>query len=366
MEIFAIYVVYDPMNVIHNYVYELLLHLKKNVSRLVVVCNFSIKDLHILDFADEVVSRENIGFDALAYAEEILKRSSEIKRYNSLLLLNDTFYGPIDSFDRMFNEMASVECDYWGITKHPGGMLNSCVIPEHIQSYFLLFRKPIIQMESFYDYWRKLIAPATTYDAIMYFEIGINQYLTQLGFLGFSYMEYKGFGKMLKENDNPYIIYPLQLVKDYEIPIIKRRSFDIESKWFCESAKAVLYIKDNCKYDENLIINHLKFLSAIDISKYKYDYTSVCEFVNTHKNIYIYGNGTLAGNMDYLFKMLGLSSALHVVSDDVKKDNEVGFSEVDFSDGDGVIIAVSRKEIVSEIFKNCMSIFKNTDILKPQ
>ena len=365
MNSFAIFVIYDPKDMVHDYVLYILRKLRLYVSKLIVVHNTELQEISKLEYVDEVINRNNKGFDAVAYAEAILKYRDEIEKCDELIMANDTFYGPLDSFDAMFADMKNAPCDYWGITEYPGGSVDNADIPAHIQSYFLVFRKKIIRNNVFYEFWEKYNEYRSIRDVIINFEVGLNQYLAKKGFTSNSYAERRGFGKELKKNDNPYLVFPYKLICEYDIPVLKRKSLDITNPWFCDAVDALLYIRNNMDYDERMVVKHIKYLSAIDNKRYLFDYNKLEAFISSHKRVFIYGNGMVAHNLDKFFELMGLSVAEHIVSENMKTGEEKSISDLDLRVGDGIIIAVSSGGIAADIKDNCMKVLDEDDIIAP-
>ena len=96
----AIFVFYDEDGIVDKYVEYLLLNLAKQVQRTIVVVNGKINDISrkkLEVYTPEIYIRENKGYDAGAYKDILTKYLSlnEIKQFDEIVLLNDTFYGPI-------------------------------------------------------------------------------------------------------------------------------------------------------------------------------------------------------------------------------------------------------------------------------
>ena len=130
----AIYFFYDKDGVVDRYVNYFLEDFKQNLDRLIVVCNGKLTPEGREEFSkytNEIIVRENKGFDVWAYKEGIEYIGwDNLKNYDELIMLNMTIMGPIYSFKEMFDEMDSrKELDFWGITKFhkfpvdPGGLI---------------------------------------------------------------------------------------------------------------------------------------------------------------------------------------------------------------------------------------------------
>lgn len=194
-----IYFFYDDVGIIDNYILFLLKSIKKHTRRIVFISNVSIKknNNELIKIADDVVIKENYGFDAYAYKYAFdYVGWNELREYDEIICCNSTFFGPIKSFDTMFEEMSKKEndnLDFWGITKHQGYSENVLnipkyetnpygFIPEHIQSYFVAFRKNLFMQEVFKDYWDNMPVIEDYFDAVCKFETVLTKYFSNAGF----------------------------------------------------------------------------------------------------------------------------------------------------------------------------------------
>ncbi len=362
MKRYVIYVIYDPCGEIHSYVQRMLFELRQIASKLVLVCNFAIDKGKVPSYVDELYARENKGFDAAAYKEIIIKNQNEILESDELIITNDSYYGPLYPFYEMFEKMDKEDCDYWGVTKHPGGYVDKIPVPEHIQSYFMAFEKTIISNPSFYDFWRKLRPMSVLEKVIMEFEIGINRFLVQNNYVGKNYMECMGFGSTLEIGENPYINHSYELIKFYRMPFFKRKSLMFDSDFYSEGLRALEFIRDNTYYDIKQITHHYLFLSEQNRDKKTINYISLNSFINKHNALLIYGNGKWAHNLDHYFEFCNFPIPIHVVTNRHGAENAILFSDVTVSEGMGVIIAIADNSIASDVRGICLDKFKTEDI----
>lgn len=366
----GIFMIFDPYNLGDEYVNYLLTELCKYVSDLIIVINSCDPEecrVNFDKYSNKILIRRNDGYDAAAYADVIKNYRELILRYDELLITNDTYYGPIYSFGDMFTKMSKDDCDYWGITKHPGGHCGEIEINEHIQSYFLNFKSSIIHDNTFYDFWNNLKISDNINDVILNFEVGINDFLKKRGYKGFTYMECEGSDFPLKKEENPYLMYPYELIKEYKIPIIKRRSLDFNSDWFSNAVKALKYIRSiNC-YDINIILRHIKKMSIAASNHIHYNYINLDSFIYKHSIIYLYGDGKWARNMDSYFELHNLPIPMHIVTQkDSSNSNVCELSNIEEFDGVGIIIAVSAIESIEEIYVECQKKINEVDIFLPE
>ena len=267
----AIYFFYDKDGVVDRYVNYFLEDFKKNLDRLIVVCNGKLTPEGRQEFSkytNEIIVRENKGFDVWAYKEGIEYIGwDNLKNYDELVMLNMTIMGPVYSFKEMFDEMDSrKELDFWGITKFhkfpvdPWGLIKYGYIPEHIQSHFIAVRKPMLTSYEFRQHWEKMRMINTYFESVSYHESIFTKKFNDKGFKSDSYIN----SDDLKDfTDHPIIDYPKKIIEEKRCPIFKRRSFFNPYDDFLtrsiggQSLKLYNYLKENKKYDTDLIWENL-------------------------------------------------------------------------------------------------------------
>lgn len=260
----GIFVFYDPAGWVDRYVETLLADLRKNMDELVIVSNGAVADEErgkLEAYADRFLVRENIGYDIGAYQEAMLTVGWEtISEYGELVLCNDTVMGPIWPFREMFEEMAQRPVDFWGITKHyalpdnpfaPGEELK-----EHIQSYFMVFRRKVIQDARFQRYWNELPLMQSYQEAVAKHEICFTARLNEWGY---SYDTYIDEEVYRKDTPDPVMVYPDLLVEKNRCPVVKRRIFTndytvtLHDSAGGAPARVLRYLEEHTDYDVGMI-----------------------------------------------------------------------------------------------------------------
>ena len=267
----AIYFFYDKDGIVDGYVDYFLEDLKKNLDRLIVVCNGKLTSegrKKFSKYTNEIIVRENKGFDVWAYKEGIEYIGwDNLKNYDELIMLNMTIMGPIYPFKEMFDEMDSrKDLDFWGITKFhkfpvdPWGLIQYGYIPEHIQSHFIAVRKPMLKSYEFKQHWEKMRMINTYFESVSYHESIFTKKFNDKGFKSDTYVN----SNDLKDfTDHPIIDYPKKIIKENKCPIFKRRSFFNSYDNFLtrgmgrSSLELFKYIEKNTNYDVNLIWDNI-------------------------------------------------------------------------------------------------------------
>lgn len=266
----AIFLYYDKQGIVDDYVIYLLNDLNKNIDKLLIVCNGTINEESEKKFrtvTQDILLRANSGFDVGGYREGLFQIGFDnLRRYDEIVLLNYTFFGPLYPFKEMFDEMAQRDLDFWGITNHfevnpdPFGKNRYGVMPEHLQSHFLVVRKSMILSDEYREFIINMKNPESYVDSICDYESIFQKHFTDLGFKGEAYCDSKEYEGYVY---NPVMFRTKEMIADKRCPIIKRRSFFTDYNDFLLNScgevtvEAYNYIKDNLKYDTNMIWDNL-------------------------------------------------------------------------------------------------------------
>ena len=228
--------------------------------------------------ADEVMVRENIGYDVTAYREGILKPGFEkLSQYDEVVICNDTMYGPLYPFSEMFETMAARDLDFWGITNFhevpfdPFGTIVYGYIPTHIQSFFMVFRQSLVKSREFQEYWTNFPTVHNYEEAIGYHEAIFTKKFSDLGY---RWEVYADSTDLEGYTYDPLRDFPRYLVEEKRCPVIKKRSFYHEygeamERSGGEATREVLdYVEKHLSYDTGLIWkNLLRTQNQADLKK---------------------------------------------------------------------------------------------------
>ena len=139
-----------------------------------------------------VLKRENKGFDFGGWKEALLQRGKQYySKFDELILVNNSCFSPIFAIEEMFQEMETQDIDFWGDTIFPyspdGSYIGKDCIPEHIQSYLMVFNNKVIQSEIFWNFWREIPVCDKFIDVVRECE---SQFTKKLSDAGFTYAPY--------------------------------------------------------------------------------------------------------------------------------------------------------------------------------
>ena len=271
----GIFCLYNDQGNVEDYVLYLLQNLKTCVDRIIIVCNGKLSSTgaeKLKLYSNEIVIRKNEGYDAGAWKEIILDYMGreEFLRYDELMLLNDTFYGPLYSFDSVFEKMKHIpEVDFWGITIHGTlknpwrNVLSDEMLPEHLQSYFLVIRKRLLHSKEFFEFWKTRKIAKSYAEAVCYNEVQFTKYFYDLGYKYAAYCDTRIEEKNNSAKINHYLFNARMLLEKYKCPVLKKKllriSKDTELTFNLgdEAKFCVEYIRNYTDYDTRLIFDDL-------------------------------------------------------------------------------------------------------------
>ena len=265
-------------------------------------------------------------------------------KFDDIVLFNNTFYGPFFDMEDIFNMFsADKTIDFWGLSKWIGGespMLHEKDLPAHVQAYFVVIKKSILQSSYWLGFWKNMSYSRTYADAIRNFEVGLTTYFSEKGFRYTTWLEEQGGGRLLQPGKVVYNEYPYKMISEYKFPVLKYKAIT-----FFNSSQIVKirdFIKKTYDYDMDLILNHFK-----RHEKYKnaapFSNTALEEFYSKYDKIYVFGYGKYGKEMEAYFQYHGWSIYAFVVSDNLSDETMLSLKDVDLNAKDGIIIALGKK-----------------------
>lgn len=263
----AIFAYYDKDGVVDDYIPYLLEQVGRFCKRQIVVVNGALNDAgrkKLESCCDEVICRENSGFDITAYKETLLRLQDSWAQYDELLLYNQTIFGPVCSLQPMFDEMASRDVDFWGLTRHKGAHAASWddtqPIPPHVQSFFFAVRKSMFTDPRFLAYWTDLPEIRTYWDAVGKHEVLFTQHFAQMGFVWDVYVSTQDLECY---NDYPLMGMPVTLMEQRGCPFFKRKNFLVPRFEYTTvpqgraTQELYEYLRDKTDYPVQLVFQNL-------------------------------------------------------------------------------------------------------------
>ncbi len=255
----AIFVFFEKEGIVGKYVEYLLSEIRQNVSDLFIVSNGRLikeeKD-KLYAFTDSIYERKNEGYDGGAYKEIIcdIIGFSNLKNWDELLLVNDTFYGPFCPLSSIFERMESLSCDFWGLTLHGERKDEYVTIAEHIQSYFMVIRSKMLHSRCFFDFWLEMGNIRSFQEAVNNFEIKFTSFFRKYGF---TYDVWLDTTRL--ENDYcqravniPHYMAEELIIKEH-FPVLKRKALTQSNPHFSNPLNVIKYIEQHTNYDIGMI-----------------------------------------------------------------------------------------------------------------
>ncbi len=209
--------------------------------------------------ATETLARDNIGFDFGGWGEALAKLHSELSEYDELILMNSSCYGPLFPPEEWFAAMEKKECDFWGITSHPA----MHKLPYHLQSNFLVIRRPMFLSKPFREFWRNIGQRCATHrQAVTNGELAFTGRMRRAGFRDAVLIEPAD----QRETDSighrhSFSYYSADwLIRRYRLPLVKIKAFQQGlNRHGCKGSKILRAIRESRSgYPVELLENHLR------------------------------------------------------------------------------------------------------------
>lgn len=140
---------YDNDNYIDHYVQFYLSKLSKYYDIVFVTTSEKVRDKELKKISPYCISyivKPNEGYDFGAWKAGLDHLSSVLDDYESLLLCNDSVYGPMQDLGYIIDMMDSKKFDVWS-------MSDSYELGYHLQSYFIHLNRKAFTSKIFKDFW---------------------------------------------------------------------------------------------------------------------------------------------------------------------------------------------------------------------
>lgn len=259
----AISFFYDNDGIVDDYIPYLLNSLRPHLSKIIFVVNGDLTEASrrkIKPIVDEIIIRQNVGFDVWAYKEGLDHiRDHYAGAFDEVVMFNHTFFGPLYPASEIFEKMEATRCDFWGLTAHKKQIeedrRGKHEIPFHLNSYFISVREPMLSSDAFRDYWATMPMIETYQQSIHDHELRFTRHFQDLGYVCGSYMDPEKFG-------DPYPAFTeVDATIAARSPVFKRRSLFNDPIYQDERGidvpRALRLIEENTDYDVSLIWKNL-------------------------------------------------------------------------------------------------------------
>ncbi len=272
MKRLLLYVHFNKYNQLSSHVEYQLQEMRPLFSKVVFISNSQLSDdaKHILyekGLVDDVIQRDNIGFDFAAWRDGMLAVGFEnLKQYDVITTMNDTCFGPLWDMAPYYHEYeANSEVDFWGLTnnRETKKSRQTSGFREHIQSYFITFKKPVIQSEVFTNFWMTVKNLTDVQEVIRDYETQVTTTFLDKGY------KYAVIFDTVHEDAShllhaDFSYYHPTAILNHRVPFIKVKAIDNNQHI---TPYLLNDIRQKSHYPSDLIISHM---SDINLPDFKY------------------------------------------------------------------------------------------------
>lgn len=188
----------------------------------------------------------------------------KIRLVDSLLLTNDTVFGPIVSLENIMNDMETRTFDFWGMTEHGEMKIGSDIYPRFIQSYFMVFKNIVLKDIKFFQLWNSMQEYSTYEEQSTKFEYVFTAKMNKMGFSYGSYVDTKDLEKGDSNYFMAHILFDLyEIIVNRNYPFVPKYVFEIEKEVYLQYGagsdirKAIDYIDAKTEYDVGIIYRNV-------------------------------------------------------------------------------------------------------------
>ena len=175
----AVFAHYDKHDIVDDYVLYYLENLKLIADKIIFVSDNNLPEIEqnkLQNLCHKVIAEKHGEYDFGSYKrglEEAYKLSDE---FDSIIIANDSCYGPLKPLVNVFQPMEYSDCDFWGLA------VNQEIYLPHLQSYFLVFNKKIINSDVFRSFFRNVKHEDNKQNIIENYEIALTSEFVDAGF----------------------------------------------------------------------------------------------------------------------------------------------------------------------------------------
>ncbi len=215
----AVFAAFSADHKVHDYQLIYLCALKSVASKIIVVFDNELpvdEQKKLNGVCDHLIATRHSEYDFGSYKRgiEVARSSGALHAANELILCNDSCYGPVGGFSKLFADMRTSDCNFWGLTR------NTQFQP-HIQSYFVVFKKPVFLDQAFFDFFGKVEIQPDVSKVVLTYEVPMTAYFGNLGYSWSTRLNEAApeYGNLTRENPN-LSVRPLYMIEN-GCPLIK-------------------------------------------------------------------------------------------------------------------------------------------------
>ncbi|MDR1182089.1 MAG: rhamnan synthesis F family protein, partial [Bacteroidales bacterium] len=251
------FVHYNKYNGLSRHVIYLLKNIRGLYSRIVVVSNSPLsgeQNTELSKSCDEILVRENKGFDFGAWKDALLKDGWEkLSQYDNLTLMNDSCFGPIFDLENIYREMEQKDIDFWGLTNNKNDRFGipgtNGPVPDYVQSYFICFKRHVVDSVPFKTFWENVRYEKKLEKVIQNYETRFTKILTTAGFNSGVFLDKVNFPKIKSD----LAVRRPDLCLQFKVPFLKIRSF---LSFPCPKY-VITILENNTSYPLSIVFDYL-------------------------------------------------------------------------------------------------------------
>lgn len=256
----VLYSHFDSEGVVDDYVIFQLSSLASLPARIVFVSTapaLSAESISkIKPFCHTIIRRKNIGWDFGSWKAAMDVCPSLIDRAETLILMNDSCYGPIHPLEEIVSILESKQSCLSGITANRE-------FAQHIQSYFILFPVEVLKSNFFKEFRSGLRYLKSKFQVIVRYEVGTSVLAHEHDIELYSWVKEEDLhldGSALDDVRRNITIYGWDVLLLRGLSPFLKKSLFIDHKEFLGNRDKIIwqYLREKTNYPPSLIENHLK------------------------------------------------------------------------------------------------------------
>jgi|688.fasta_scaffold02440_11 lipopolysaccharide biosynthesis protein len=158
-----IYAHWDVNGFVDPYVIHALQQYRPSVDRIVfVTTNYQLRSRDVEAVADEVIVRENTGFDFESWRQGLQAVGADT--FDEVVFANSSVYGPVWPFERLLLSPVTRNGGVWGMT------ISQQHTP-HLQSYFMTMSRELLASAAGKELWGDIVPLRHKTDVIEAYEL---------------------------------------------------------------------------------------------------------------------------------------------------------------------------------------------------
>ncbi|AUW96211.1 rhamnan synthesis F family protein [Streptococcus pluranimalium] len=276
---------------------------------------------------DDFIQRENSGFDFAAWRDGMLEIGfDELTSYDSVTVMNDTCFGPLwDLKDYYLNFESDHSVDFWGMTnnRETKKSRHSQGFREHLQSYYMVFHKPVLLSSAFQEFWKNIKSYQDVQDVINHYETQVTTNLVDAGF------NYKAIFDTTDEEAShllhaDFSYYHPTAILQKRVPFLKVKAVDANQHI---TPYLLNEIEKTSQYPVDLIVSHMSKINYPDFKyllgrKYLKDISSVPITKKVAVHLHVFYVDLLEEFLD-AFRHFEFAFDLYITTDSAEKVSKI-------------------------------------------